>query len=180
MGSRHAVVAPAAGAVMVWLAALVGCSPALDWREVRPQGADLAMLFPCRIDSHERSVHLGGQATRMTMHSCRATEAVFSLGVVEAGSPSQVAPMLDAMRSAASEHLGTRSPAPTHFLPKGMTSNASGGLFAMEGHLPDGRPVSLHAAFFVKGLRLYQASIIGKEISSDASETFFQAIRATP
>ena len=36
--------------------ALVACSPALDWREVRPSGTRLLAMFPCKAGAQQRSV----------------------------------------------------------------------------------------------------------------------------
>ena len=36
------------------------------------------------------------------------------------------------------------------------------------GRLPDGRPVTAHAAFFVHGVRVYQATAIGEALPEDA------------
>ena len=45
------------------------------------------------------------------------------------------------------------------------------------GRLPDGAPVQEHAAFFVRGLRVYSASVIGAEPSPTAVEAFFSGLR---
>ncbi|MFO1268454.1 MAG: hypothetical protein U1F67_17830, partial [Rubrivivax sp.] len=46
------------GAVVIALlaAALGACSPALDWREVRPAGTAVVALMPCRPNASTRSV----------------------------------------------------------------------------------------------------------------------------
>ena len=48
-----------------WLAAatlaLTACSPALDWRQVRPDDAGVEAMFPCKPLSHARTVPLAGQ-----------------------------------------------------------------------------------------------------------------------
>jgi len=44
----------------------------------------------------------------------------------------------------------------------------------------DRRPVTLHAAFFVHGVRIYQAAAIGETLPEDAVRSFFGAIKLTP
>ena len=43
-----------------WLAAatltLAACSPALDWRQVRPDDTGVEAMFPCKPLSHARTV----------------------------------------------------------------------------------------------------------------------------
>jgi hypothetical protein len=48
----------------------------------------------------------------------------------------------------------------------------------MEGRLPDGRRVVEDAAFFVKGLRVYAATVLGESIPAEAVETFFASIKS--
>ena len=47
-----------ASAFLVFAALLVGCSPALDWREVRVEGRDAFVLLPCKPAAHARQVRL--------------------------------------------------------------------------------------------------------------------------
>lgn len=180
MMMRDAAASPALGVLVAGLVTLAGCSPALDWREIRPEGSGVTMLFPCRPDRHERQVRLDDRTVRMQMHSCSASDATFSLGVIEASGPGEVTPMLAALRAGASANLAADGPVPLPIAVAGMTPNPESALLRIAGHLPDGRPVSLHAAFFVKGMRLYQASAIGKVIPANASDTFFEAIRISP
>lgn len=138
------------------------------------------MLFPCRPQSHERAVSLARQALRMRMYACRAADTTFSLGVVDVTSPGDVTPTLAAWRQATAANVAAGSPEHQPFGAAGLTPNPESGLIRHDGRLPDGRPVSLRAAFFVKGLRLYQASVIGKVVTDNASETFFEGIRSAP
>lgn len=139
----------------------------------------MAMLFPCRPDRHERPVRIGSADLRMQMHSCNAAGATFSIALVDAAQPAQVAPLLAELRSRAVANIaGVAQPRP--FQPPGATPNEHGGLLRIEGRLPDGRRVTEHAAFFVRGLRLYQATMIGGSLPADAVETFFGAIKVAP
>ena len=63
--------------VAALLAALAACAPPFDWRDVRPEGSGVTMLFPCRPDRHERAVRIAGSELRMQMHSCTAAGATF-------------------------------------------------------------------------------------------------------
>ncbi len=61
----------------------------------------------------------------------------------------------------------------------GATPNAESTLLRIVGRRGDGRRVVAHAAFFVKGLRLYQATVLGDDDPADGEvlETFFGSIR---
>ena len=161
------------------LAALAACSPALDWREVRPEGSDVTMLFPCRPDKHERTVRIAGADLRMQMHSCDSAGRTFSLAFVDAVEPTRVEPLLAALKASAAANIGG-TPAQQPFAPPGATPNPGSALLRVEGRLPDGRRVTEHAAFFVRGLRLHQATAIGETLPEDAVQTYFGAIKLTP
>ena len=163
----------------VFLAALAACTPALDWREAYLEGSGVAMLFPCRPDRHERAVRLAGVDLRMQMHSCRAANATFSLTYVDAAQPAQVGTLLAELRDRAVSNIAGASTVQPFAAP-GATPNPHSARLRIEGRLPDGRAVAEHAAFFARGLRVFQATAIGEAMSAEAVETFFGAIKLTP
>lgn len=167
-------------AAMIGVALLfAGCAPALDWRESRPEGSGATMTFPCRPQRHERTVRIGDTEARMQLHSCAAADAVFSLSVVDASGPGEVSGLVAALRRQASVNISGAATA--RELPRvaGATPNPQSGLSVIVGRRPDGRPVVEHAAFFVKGLRVYQATVLGdgQHPGDEAVDTFFAAIR---
>jgi hypothetical protein len=59
----------------------------------------------------------------------------------------------------------------------GMTPNTEALRVNVEGHLPDGAAVREHAAFFTRGLLVYQAAMIGARLDRHDLRTFFDALR---
>jgi hypothetical protein len=163
----------------VFLATLVACSPALDWRDVRPQDSGVAMLFPCRPDRLERAIRIAAVELRMQMVSCNAAGTTFSLTYVDAALAAQVEPLLAELRARAAANVGGAVVVRPFSVP-GATPNEQSAALRIEGRLPDGRHVTEHAAFFVRGLRLYQATAIGESVSAEAVETFFGAVKVVP
>lgn len=163
--------------VAACLVALAACSPSLDWRQTRAEGSDVALLFPCRPDRHERTARIGGADLRMQMVSCHAAGAVFSLAFADAPDAARVTPLVAALRAAAAANIGA-IPTVRSFAVAGATPNEQSALLRMEGRLPDGRRVVEHAAFFVKGLRVYAATVLGESIPAEAVETFFASIKS--
>lgn len=156
-----------------------GCTPALDWRESRPAESGAAMTFPCRPERHVRTVRIGATERRMQLHSCAAAGAVFSLAVVDADGPGGVTRLVaDLRRQAIDNVAGAAEP---RALPRivGATPNPESGRAVIAGRRPDGRPVVEHAVFFVKGVRVYQATVLGDAAhpADDAVDAFFNAIR---
>ena len=160
-------------------AALVACSPALDWRDVRPAGSGLVMLFPCRPEQAERVVAVAAASVSMRLASCAAASATFSLAVLDAGAPERAQALLDALQKQTVANVGGIAMQ----LPVPRTASAPllGGALHLriEGKLPDGRPVIEEALFFSRGARVYQATMLGtaQRAGSEPGETFFGSIR---
>ena len=113
---------------------------------------------------------------RMQMYSCNAAGTTFSLTYLDAAQAAQVAPLMTELRARAAANVGGTVVARSFSAP-GATPNEQSATLRIEGRLPDGRHVTEHAAFFVRGLRLYQASAIGESVSTEAVETFFGAVK---
>jgi hypothetical protein len=157
--------------------AVAACSPALDWREFVPEGTDVTVSFPCRPDRMARKVALAGATTQMQMLACSAGDATYALAFVDVEDPARVSATLDALREIA---VGNLQDAKAQVAPvqiRGMTPNAQAARLNVTGRLPDGASVQEHAAFFVRGRRVYQASVIGAKPPADAVEAFIAGLK---
>lgn len=163
----------------LWTVALLaaGCSPSLDWRETRAEGAGVVALFPCRPDRHARLVVVAGAATRMEMLVCSAGGATFAVSFLDLADPATVTPALAELQAKAVSNIGGLQILSTPTQVSGMTPNAQSAHVAMTGRLPDGAAVQEQAAFFVKGLRVYQASVIGARLAPEVTATFFAGLK---
>ncbi|MEO5843977.1 MAG: hypothetical protein ABIQ33_03980 [Caldimonas sp.] len=172
-GVRGAAMALAAGA------ATLACSPVLDWREARPEGSGAELMFPCRPAQQERTVRIGAAVVPMQLHSCTAGGATFALATVDVADPAGVGPLLGVLRAGAAANLGGTASEEGAFSPPGATPNGQSARLVVVGQRADGRRVVARAAFFVKGLRLYQATVLGADDAGgrEAVDTFFGAIR---
>ena len=171
---------PRAGRRALVLTTIVACTPALDWRTVQIDAGSLEALFPCRPQHRSRAVTLAGVQIKMEMSACSADDLTFALSYVDAPDPAGVTPVLGALRRAASENLGAAQPDGKPFAPAGATPNPESARVQIEGRLPDGSRVVEHAAFFIRGLRVYQANVIGPAPAAEAVETFFASLKIAP
>lgn len=158
---------------------LAGCSPTLDWREFVPEGTDLRVAFPCRPDRHARSIPLAGATVRMEMLVCAAAGSTFAVSFADVVDPARVADSLVNLRDSAIANLRSQDPRRETLRITGMTPNPQAVRVSMSGTLPDGTAAKWHAAFFARGLRVYQATVIGAEPVPQAVDTFFAALRFT-
>lgn len=163
--------------IVLLSAGLGACAPALDWRDVRPEGSGVMAQFPCKPDRHARTVPIAGQTLRMEMLVCSADGLTFALSFVDVAQPDRVGPVLDALRLVAVGNIGAREPTVQPARVPGMTPHASSVSLAATGRLPDGTTVQQHSLLFSRGLRVYQASIVGGQLLPEATDTFFSALR---
>ena len=168
----------AAAGLLAAMAALA-CAPTFDWRESRPEGAGVSLMFPCRPGSTERTTRIGPAAVPMRLHSCSAGGAIFALAAIDAPDPAGVTPMLDALRVQTAANLAGTATEQGAFSPPGATPNPRSARVAISGARPDGRHVVAQAVFFVKGLRLYEATVLNADVAGglEAADTFFGSIR---
>ena len=170
---------PLAMAGLLATLSAIACSPALDWRETRPDGSGVAMMFPCRPEQHERPVRVGTETLTVRLHSCAAAGSAFALTTADVADPARVTPLLEALRSQAIANVEGTAAFEAASAVSGSTPNAQSGRLRIVGRRPDGLRVVEHAAFFVRGLTLFQATVIGADepVDREAIDTFFGSIR---
>ena len=162
---------------LVAAAGLSACSPALDWREFEPEGSGIIATFPCRTDRHARQVTVAGAATRMDMLVCTAGGATYALAFTDAAAPEGVTAALVDLRAVAARNLGAATPVASPVQVRGMTPNPMATRLRLSGQRPDGTAVQEQAALFAKGLRVYQASVVGPSLDDEAVDTFFSGLK---
>ena len=165
-----------------WIAALTAacaaaCSPALDWREFVPEGSGVSVTFPCRPDRHARVVVVAGVKALMTMLVCTAGDTTYALSFLDVAEPSRVSATLAELRASAVANVQGHAPSLAPLQIKGMTANDEAVRVTVSGHLPDRVAIHEHAVFFTRGLRAYQATVIGADPASRAVETFFDGLK---
>lgn len=163
--------------VVLLAAALPACAPAFDWREFAPEGSGIVMTFPCRPDRLVRNVAMAGTQARMHMLVCSAGGATFALGFIDIANPTRVADALVEMRASTVTNLQGANPKSQPAQVTGMTPNPNALRLSLVGRLPDGAPVQAQAAFFAKGLRVYQATVIGPDLTPQVTQTFLNGLR---
>ena len=159
---------------------LTGCAPEANWRQVSAEGSGVVTLFPCRPDHHVRPVRVADVPVRMEMLVCAAGGSTFALGFLDVADPARVMATLDEMRSIALANVGGAAPQTERANIAGMTPNPLAVRLSTSGILPGGNAVHVHAVFFAKGLRVYQATVIGAAPSLQWVEAFFDGLKFPP
>ncbi len=164
------------------LACLAACTPALDWREVRPAGSGAVLLMPCKPHGLERRLTLAGHPTRLTLHACTADDQTWGLAFADIADPARMGDVLQALVQAAGANVSARAepqatPLQVPLVVRGATPNSASQWVAYQGRLPDGRPVHMQVAVFAHGTRAFQATALGAALPSEAVQTFMGSIR---
>ena len=144
---------------MAALLVLAACSPAFNWRDVRPDGTRLSLLLPCKPDKAKKTVPLGGQPTALSMLGCDAGGVTFAVAVaanMKAGAgTAQTAPLKVAGASA--------TPAAVRVSASGQRAN--------------GDVVYGQAAYFASGTQVFQAVMYAPAPQADVADTFFASLK---
>ncbi len=166
---------------MLTVALLAGCSPALDWREVRPAHSPVQLLMPCKPAAQERRVSLAGQPVRLTLHACTAGGQTWGLAFADVVEPARVGPALVELGASAAGNIGAPAAAGAGPLQvPGATPHADSRRWRLQGTRPDGKPVQMQLAVFAHGTQVFQATALGEQLPDDAADTFFDALRMRP
>lgn len=157
--------------------AAAACSPALDWREFQPEGSGVVATFPCKPDRHARTVKLAVQTVRIELLACGADETQFALSYFDLDDPARVSVALAELQALAAGNLGAAQPQAQPAQVPGMTPNPAAARLRLEGRQPDGSTLHEEAVFFAKGLRVYQATVLGRRLPPGAAEMFLAGLR---
>jgi len=165
-----------AGRIALVALALAGCSPALDWREVRPQGSGAVALFPCKPQHMQRTVDLAGVPVGIDLSACTTGEVTYALMHADIGDPQRVGAALQELRASAAANLGGVPRVVGAMTVRGMTPNPLAERLEVDGRDARGHAVREVTGFFVKGVRVYQATVVGARPDAQAVDTFFAAL----
>lgn len=166
--------AAAASAALV----ILGCAPALDWRELRPEGSPAVVTFPCRPDRHEREIAIADWPLKLTLLNCSAGNAMFAMSFATVARADDISPTLDALRQAVAHNVGaTDDPEVRPFLVPGMTPNASARWMQVAGRRPGGTPVEAAVAVFSVGPNVVQLQVIADRLDAAAVQTYWSGVR---
>ncbi|MBK5205101.1 MAG: hypothetical protein JJD98_06755 [Polaromonas sp.] len=161
------------------LLALAACSPAFNWREVRPENTRLSLLLPCKPDKAEKIVPLGGPPTTLSMLGCEASGATFAVAVADLGEAAKAAPVLAQWQGLTLANMKAR-PDTRQTLPlrlPGAAAEPGPVLVTAQGQRADGTAVSGQAAYFAQGSQVFQAVIYAVQITPEVAETFFSSLK---
>jgi hypothetical protein len=169
-----------AAAIGACVGLLPACSPALDWREVRPEGGGLTVWLPCKPQRRMREVDLAGVKVAMEMLGCRADGSTWGLTSADVGEAARVEPALAALRKARAENLGAPESAASAIEVPAGAAKRSALMLRIVGHDAQGEAVVERSLIFASGTRVFHIAVIGREPGESALESLFGQLRLMP
>ncbi len=162
------------------LAALLACSPALNWREVALAGSSAHALLPCKPDRTTRSVPLGGAPTELAVAGCDAAGATFAVmtATVPAGQPPDAVLTGWQQATLANMQADAASVQRSDFRPAGGLPLPHAQRIVAQGRRGDGRPVAAQAVWSARtapggGTELLHAVMYADRANPAAADAFF-------
>ena len=151
--------------------ALAACSPGLDWRELRPEGADVRVMFPCKptISSHPATQ---AEPVTMGLAQCEAAGQSFALSWAQVDDPAQLSAALRQMRESLAHKMSAQRSEPRPVQVPGMTPNVEAQQQILIGARQQAR-----VAVFTRGQRVYQVLMLGARPDAAAWETYLSSVR---
>lgn len=162
----------------VWM--LAGCSPALNWRDVRFESGTLVALFPCQPDRGTRVVPLGEDSVSMNMLGCEAEGAMLTLARVSANDPGQAAALMHQWRQATLESAGVPLLQEEAFTLRHARAMPAPVRLHAQGQGRAGAPLAVHVVWFALDDAVYQAAVYEPPGSPSVAPAFFEGLRVTP
>lgn len=183
------------------LTPLLACTPTLDWREARFEGAmeasdasPLTALLPCKPDRATRAQTVGGERVSLSMMGCPAAGATFTLSRMVLKTPAKAPQVLAAWQAATLANLmpGDKPPAAqpetspfkvpgASGWPAAVRMNVTGAAAVGAAAAPWAGQVAWFAQLAGPDIVLYQAAIYSskdaKPLGAEAISMFFESLR---
>jgi hypothetical protein len=123
---------------------------------------------------------LAGAPVTLSLLVCPAGNQTWALAHADVVDPARLAPALAELLASAASNVGAQPMPGTPLQVTGATPNPASVRVRMHGRLPDGRPMQMQVAVFTHGTQVFQATVLGEQVSDEASEIFLSSLHFKP
>ena len=154
---------------------VAGCSPALNWRKVDPEGAQVSLMFPCKPEREERTQPgPAGQPVVVRSMSCKARGGQFSFTWTDLGDARATSAAMRRMHEGIARQMAPRASAPLGV--RGIAADPEAFQQAFEAR--PGQPAQqARQAVFSREGRLYQLLLQGERLDAGAWDVFLGSVQ---
>jgi len=166
--------------LLAMLAALSGCSPKYNWREIANKDAGFTVLLPDKPASLSRLVNLNGETVTMTMTAAEVDDISFAVGTARLSDAKLAPTALVAMKSALVANIGGKIKRDSSMDKNGAAAAADAiDIEATGSRASNGEPLLLLGHFEAKGSRVYQVVVLGNEktVPREEATTFLSSFK---
>lgn len=167
----HTLLRQGVGCAM--LACILGCSPALNWREV--QVGRLVLLLPCKPDRAERTVQLADGNAPIEMVGCEADGALFAASHIRAKGVDHASALRQAWQTATFATMQAGSPVALPSVARAQAVPVQ--QWTANGIGADGKPVQAHMAWWVSGADVFHVAVYAMKLRQEYTETLFDQVK---
>lgn len=157
---------------------MAGCSPELNWRELRFDEAGVTQIFPCKPVRQQRRLSLAGREQVMVLQVCDTGGVTWALAHTQAADVADVPAMLEALAVAAQANLGAAPGAASPQAVPGAAVHPASGRYRFAGQAPDGRRLESAVLLYARGTVIVHLTALGPALAPEAVETFLASARA--
>ena len=123
-----------------------------------------------------RQVALAGAPVELLLLACSADGHTFAIASADLADPARVDPALQALGAAALANVQGQIDAEQPAAVPGMTPYPGARRWQLTGRLPDGVAVREQVLVFARGLRVFQATVVGPRADERMAQPFFDSI----
>lgn len=162
--------------LLAGLLALQGCTPALDWREVRNEQAGYRALFPGKPVMASREFVMAGETVTLKLHATTAGGAYFAVGEIPLAAAQQekAGDILAALKASLHQNVGA--------VGTGEKTVSIAGTVWQEvratGQMKNGAPSVFAGRFLVQPGRIVEVIAMGEKalLSDDTIDLWFGSV----
>lgn len=163
-----------------YLLVLGACTEGAQWREMRPEGLNLAVSMPCQPHRSTRTVALAGERVDMTLLVCSYNDATFAVVSARMTEPRNVGAALQELVQTARTNIGGRVVSADRARVPGMTPNDGAVSQDIVGRSPEGNAIEMQIEVFAYGLKVLQVTYIGPRQEASTAKGLFDGLRVIP
>ena len=166
-------------ACLLGFVVILGCTPDLNWREIKSQQGSVRLLMPCKPEQATRTVTLQANqkvvSTELHLQACEAGCMQFALGELKIPLESSPDALLDAWRLAS---LAALKAQPSQSVTQPRQVNRNSPMLGMQTRVETDQHQA-QWAWFVLGNTIYQLGVYGESSDkklSEIADSYFSGI----
>lgn len=167
----------ATGTALTLALVLAGCAPALDWRDVRPEGTALVAQLPCKPSRHSRTVELAGQRVDVQLMSCQAADITWAIAWIDQVDVRRATQLMQAWRQTSLRNVSAEKTEALPLRVPGGTPQPDTGHWRSVGRRVDGTTLHQELLLFSHGTQVFQITVLSPKGPATDMEPLVSALR---